>query len=368
MIKKWGLASASTSLLLLAVAGSSVAEEGGRPPLSPGQMVVYNLGQAGLMTELNSYEDFGTVQSRIGQSRAQIETFYATGVTTGYEDDANVGVLPLDFFYELPGDGGTSFLKLGGLANFNRGKENQTYSYSRTGRLELEYFRAPSNDTLFGVGAIVEKTNVDLLHNDGTIEDLGYGIRADFVQKINENWGVAARAEYLWVGGETRIPLGGGGEYGFDQDWGRLYTQAHLVGTFTSETWSVIPDGWVFRPTFGALYQNNRFNDVRDTFGGVVNGTVGESDSYALLSVSGRLESTDLRPGNLAPFFEIGLDHEVHNDLNLIVDDPTILHTAVGATVNVGGGAMLNIVYARNDGLQGERRDHALTLHLGVLF
>ena len=89
---------------------------------------------------------------------------------------------------------------------------------------EVEYLVAPSKDTLFGIGAIVEKTKVDMRHNDGTIEDLGYGIRGDFVQKFDDHWGVAGRAEYLWSKGETRIPLGGGMHYGYDQDWGRFYT------------------------------------------------------------------------------------------------------------------------------------------------
>ncbi|MEN5249595.1 autotransporter outer membrane beta-barrel domain-containing protein [Brucella pseudintermedia] len=356
--------------VLAACAGvdTGFAQQPGATPPTDGEMVIINLGQAGLIAEMNSYEDFGTVQSRIGQSRAQIEAFRATGISTGYKDSANVAVVPFDFFYEIPGGVATSFVKFGGVANFNRGNENQTELYARTGRFEVEYLVAPSKDTLFGIGAIVEKTKVDMRHNDGTIEDLGYGIRGDFVQKFDDHWGVAGRAEYLWSKGETRIPLGGGMHYGYDQDWGRFYTQASLVGSFTKDTLSFVPEGWVFHPSIGTIYQNNRFNDVRDTFGGVVNGTVGRHDAYATVSANVRLESMDLRPGNLAPYVEVGLEQEVKNDLNLIVDDPTSLHTVIGASLNIGGGTILHLEYGRHDGLKGERRDQALTLHLGMIF
>lgn len=357
------------ALVLMASARPALAQEQepARPQPSAGERIIMNLGQAGLMAEMNSYEDFGTVQSRIGQSRAQIEASRATGVATGYKDAANIGVLPFDVFYELPGSGGTSFLKVGGLALFNRGDHNQTELYARTGRFEAQYFYAPTQDTLIGIGGVVEKTKVDMYHNDGTIEDLGYGVRGDFVHKFSSHLGIAARAEYLWSQGKTRVPIGGDVLYGYDQNWGRFYTQANLVGSFTAESLGFVPKGWVFHPSIGALYQNNRFNDVSDTFGGVVNGTIGRRDAYATISANARLEDMNLRPMHIAPYVEVGLEREIRNDLDLIVDDPTILHTVVGASLNVGGGAIFNLEYGRHDGLKCERRDHALTLHFGVV-
>lgn len=358
----------AVAFLMLTNIQKVFAEERGRPSLSQGEMIIYNLAQAGLMYEFNSYEDYGTVQARIGQARAEIEASRATGITTGYKDSANVGVLPVDLFYTLPGDGSSSFIKAGGFGNWNYRDKNQTQVYSRAGRFELEYLNAPSNGTLLGIGAFTEKQIVDFIHNDGSTNDLGYGIRGDFVQIFNQYWGMAARAEYFWATGETRVPIGGGLRYGYDQDWNRVYSQVSLVGSFNHEALSALPESWVFHPTLRASYQGNHFNDVQDTFGNTVNGTVGPNDAYAMITATARFEDTDLRPGNVAPMLELGVNQEVKNDLDLVVKDPTSIHSSVGASVNFGSGAMMNVAYTRNDGLKGERRDQALTLHFGFLY
>ncbi|HFZ8995364.1 TPA: hypothetical protein ACIPUI_002508 [Citrobacter freundii] len=344
------------------------AQERAAPPPSPGEMIIYNLAQAGLMYEFNSYEDYGTVQARIGQARAEIEAARATGIDSGYKDSANVGVLPVDLFYSLPGTGSNSFIKVGGFGNWNYRDKNQTQVYSRAGRIELEFLNAPTPDTLLGIGFFTEKQVVDFIHNDGYTEDLGYGVRGDFVQKINQYWGIAARAEYFWADGKTRVPLGGGLKYGYDQDWQRVYSQLSLVGSFDQRALNFLPQTWVFHPTLRAAYQGNHYKDVRDNFGQTVNGTVGPNDAYSMITATARFEDVDLRPGNIAPMFEIGVNQEIKNDLNVIVDDPTSIHTSLGASANLGGGAMINVAYTRNDGLKGERRDQALTLHIGLLY
>lgn len=356
------------TLLLLVTAHNAFAEQQAMAPLSQGERIIYGLAQAGLMYEFNNYEDYGIVQARTGQARAEIEASRATGVTSGYKDAGNVAVLPADLFYTLPGSGSTSFIKVGGFGNFNRRDKNQTQVYSQAGRLELEYLHAPSSATLLGLGVFTEKQDVDTLHNDGSINDLGYGIRADWVQRFNPYWGFAARAEYFWADGETRVPLDGGMKYGYDQSWRRVYGQMSLVGTFNRDDIPVLPGAWVFHPTLRAAYQSNHFNDVQDSFGNTVNGTVGPNDTYSMVTAIARFENSDLRPGNIAPMAEIGVNYEIKNDLNIIINDPVSVHSAVGLSVNLGGGAMVNVAYARNDGLKGERRDQALTLHLGLLY
>lgn len=355
-------------VLMIINSKGAYAEGAGMPPLSQGEAIIYNLAQAGLMYEFNSYEDYGTVQARIGQARAEIEDSRATGRTSGYKDSANVGVLPVDLFYSLPGDSSHGFLKLGGFANVNYRDKNQTQVYSRAGRIELEYLNAPSQDTLLGIGVFTEKQIINFIHNDGQTRDLGYGVRGDIVQKFNAWWGLAARAEYFWADGETHIPLGGGMKYGYDQDWNRVYAQLSLVGTFTRQSLGFLPQGWAFHPTLKVAYQDNHYNDVEDTFGNTVNGTEGPNDAYAMITANARFEDTDLRPGNIAPMLELGVNQEVKNDLNTVVKDPTSLHTSIGASVNFGHGAMMNVAYSRNDGLKGERRDQALTLHFGLLY
>lgn len=346
----------------------AVAQQRKMAQPSEGEMIIYNLAQAGLMYEFNSYEDYGTVQARIGQARAEIEAARATGIYSGYKDSANVGVLPADLFYTLPGEGSNSFIKIGGFGNWNYRDKNQTQVYSRAGRIELEYLNAPTHDTLLGIGVFTEKQVVDFIHNDGYTEDLGYGIRGDFVQKFNQYWGMAVRAEYFWADGKTRVPLGGGIRYGYDQDWNRVYSQLSLVGSFTQQSLNFLPQSWVFHPTLRAAYQGNHYNDVQDTFGQTVNGTVGPNDAYTMITATARFENADLRPGNIAPMVEIGVNQEIKNDLNEVVDDPTSIHSSLGASLNFGGGALMNVAYSRNDGLKGERRDQALTIHFGFVY
>jgi len=49
--------------VLAACAGvdTGFAQQPGATPPTDGEMVIINLGQAGLIAEMNSYEDFGTV-------------------------------------------------------------------------------------------------------------------------------------------------------------------------------------------------------------------------------------------------------------------------------------------------------------------
>ena len=56
------------------------------------------------------------------------------------------------------------------------------------------------------------------------------------------------------------------------------------------------------------------------------------------------------------------------NDLDLFVDDPNILHSVVGLSMNIGRGGRLDFEYGRHDGLEGERKDQAVTVHVGYVF
>jgi hypothetical protein len=331
--------------------------------------MAYSLGSSGLLTEFCNYETFGTIQARIGQSRAQIELSRIPGApATGYRDTANVGVLPFDLINTFPGAGDKSFLKLGGVINLRRGDRSATWLDSDTYHVELQYLHVPTPDTLLALGVIKEDCRVDLRHNGGTIRSSGMGLRADVIHKVSPHWGLVARADYLGSESRNRIPLGGGAVYAFEQDSDRIYLQADLVGTATRETLRWVPAGWVFHPSVGTVWQHNSFNDATDSFGGIVGGTVGRSDDYALVAASVTFASTDFRPGRFAPYFEIGLEHEVRNDLNAMLDDPANARMVIGVSVNLGYGARLDIEYGRHDGFKGLRRDQAITVHLGMLF
>lgn len=372
-MKKNKQLSAVVAVIATMPATLAVAQEpAGIPPLEtlpPQAQLYFNLGSAGLLAEMNSYENFNTVQGRIGLSRAQIEFSRSSGITSGYEDSSFVAVLPFEVMYALPGSDGHSYLRFNGFVNDITGASgNPTQLDSSAQRLDVQYMWSPNINTLMGIGPYYEKASVDLLHNDGTISRDGWGIRADYLQKLTSNWGVAARADLNFGEGETRVPVAPGVTYTLYQNDTRAYFQGDLVGTYTSRDANWIPEGWVFHPTISAVYQRTEFDSATDSFGGTVSGTVGDSDAYGWLGASARFESTEFRPGKLAPYFEIGFQHEYVNDLDLLLDDQTHLHTVVGFATNLGNGGRLDVEYGRHDGLNGKRKDQAVTVHIGYAF
>lgn len=339
----------------------------GRPAPTPAQLRGYTLGAAGLIEEYFSYDTFGTVQARIGQSRAEIEYSRTSGITSDYEDVADVAVLPINALIGL-GETGTSFLRVGGVGSLNDGRADVTHVNAQNLRGDVQYVYSPDPTVLYAIGLFGEGTAIDLAHNDGEIDRMGIGIRADYVKKMTSNWGLAARAEYLFTENETRIPIAPGVTYALDQGEGRFYFQADLVGSYTHQDAAWIPEGWIVRPALEAVYQHSRFEDATDSFGATKSGTVGSTDQYATVAGSLRVEKAAMRPFALAPYVELGLEKEVLNDLDLIVDDPTIVHTVVGAGMNLNAGTRMDLVYSRHDGFEGERRDQALTLTFGLTF
>lgn len=359
-----------SSLVLLALAASVQAQEtvGDMPPLTPSVQRCVSLGSAGLLAEFGSYGTFGAVQNRIGQSRAEIEASRAVALPLWcYKDSVDQLIVPVDVFTPLAGSS-TSFLKLAGSANLARSHENVTQLDVDTRRAEAEYLWSPTPAGLFGLGVFAENTDVDMRQNAGRTEDRGHGLRADVLRVFGEHWGIAARAEQTWTEREMRLPLGPGRALSYNQDLGRFYSQADLVGRYTKDSLGWLPSGWVFHPALGGVYQHTRFEDARNNFGGLVSGTVGADDEYLALSGSVRFESMAFRPWRPAPYVELGLEREFVNDLNGIVDEPNIAHTAVGFSMNLGFGCRLDLEYGRYDGFSGKRRAQSLTVHVGKVF
>jgi hypothetical protein len=360
------------AMVVASTTSMASAQDGSMPPMEampPQVQLAFNLGSAGLLEKMNSYATYNTTQGRIGLSRTQIEFSHASGITSGFEDSSNVAVLPFDVMYTLPNSNGQSFLRFGGFLNDISGESgNLTQVDSAGRRIDVQYMHAPNIDTLWGVGLFYESTSVDLVHNGGTIDREGWGIRADYVQKFNPHWGIAARADLNFGNTDTTVPIAPNVNYELDQDDTRLYLQGALVGTYTTQDMGWIPNGWVFHPTLTAVFQRTEFDSATNSFGGTATGTVGDSDDYGWIGASARFASMDFRPGKLAPYVEVGLQHEYVNDLDLVMDEPTYLNTVIGASVNLGHGARLDIEYGRNDGLNGKRDDQALTVHIGYLF
>lgn len=354
-------------VLAALVAAGGARAEGRLPPPVPAWAI--NLGGAGLLAEFGAYDTYGVVQQRLGLSRAQIEWSRLPGnPTTGYEDSTEFLVIPADLIIALPGDGEHAYLRVGTVAMYNRGAPNLTRLNLDIRRVEAQCVYLPTDRTLLALGAVAEDADIDLRHSGGTIGGDGRGLRVDLVHKVAPAWGFTLRSEYLWSESRTRVPLRNGTLYAYDQDYRRFYAQACVVGTFSHEKLAWIPAGWVLQPSLGAVFERNSFATTTDSFGRPVGGTVGSSDRYAAVAAGARFAGTQFRPWRLAPFVELGFEREVRNDLDAIIDEPNIVRTAIGASINLTHGARLDVEYARHDGLEGRRRDQSLTAHVGFLF
>ncbi len=356
------------ALLLAGHAGAAEGPDRHRAP-PPVPTWVLELGSAGLLAEFGQYDTYGVVQQRLGLARAQIEwSRFPGNPTGGYEDDSDVLVVPVDCTVPLPGAGERAYLRVGGVSMDNRGAANITRLDIDTRRAEAQFLYVPRSDTLFALGAVAEKVDIELRHSGGTIAGDGCGLRADLVHKFAPAWGFTMRAEYLRAESRTRVPLPIGRTYAFDQDYRRFYSQACVVGTFSRRDLAWIPEGWVVQPLFAAVFERNSFDTTTNNFGRPVGGTAGPSDQYATVSAGARLASTQFRPWRLAPFVEVAVERELRNDLDAIIDEPTIVRAAVGVSLNLTHGARLDLEYGRHDGVDGLRRDQSLTVHGGLLF
>ena len=162
--------------ILAAVAVSAEGDQPqGRPPLPPGVIAQINLGKAGLLESFYSSEQFGTVQARIGLSRATIGAATAPfAPTTGYKDESSALVVPLNVLKSLPD--GKSYIRFAGTGTFADGRPNLVELDGNVGRFDLQYLTFPNPDMMIGFGALVERSDMDIV-GAGTVGRKGAGIR-----------------------------------------------------------------------------------------------------------------------------------------------------------------------------------------------
>ncbi|WP_172328861.1 autotransporter outer membrane beta-barrel domain-containing protein [Mangrovicoccus sp. HB161399] len=316
-------------------------------------------GPTGLWSELGQDEAYGAVQTRAAMARSQINAANADQDFAGYEDTASKIATPATLAFSLPG--GNAALRLKGTWTRSEGDENKTYADSEgiSGLASILFM--PTGSTLLGFGLVTGQVDVDIRHNDGTIDSDARGIRLDLLQNLNDHWGIAARAIYTWNDTDTMIPLGFA-DLETSQENEQLYAEAALIGNIEHGQWSVLPEGWVLRPKLRGLYQKTSFETVRNSLGGTNEGTVGKSDEYATVKASVRLLKAAFRPGDIGPYAEIGYEREVINDLDLVIDEPDILATKIGVASILPNGDFLDVNYGRFDGFGGERQIGTLTI------
>lgn len=331
--------------------------------------MLFNLGNAGLLTELSSIENMSVTQGRLGSSRSQVEFARASGLTTGYKDSTDVFVLPLDAFYALPNKQGKALVRAAAVyGNYDAEKGDLTEVDTELTRAELQYFVSPNIDTLLGAGLYYESSSAEMKHLNGTLDRAGFGLRADALYKFSPTWGVAARLDYNIASSDTSIPVGPGTTLSYDLDDTRLYLQTDFVGTYGQQHLSFLPEKWVLRPSIGALYQLTDYDSTTSSLGSTVTGTAGDSEEYAMATVSLRLQSNAFGYKVIAPYAEIGYEQELKNDVNDFLDDGDIVHLDIGAAMNISRSTRVDLIYTQHEGSEDLRSDRAIILHIGTVF
>ncbi|MCA0871509.1 hypothetical protein LCL97_11780 [Seohaeicola saemankumensis] len=354
---------------LCMLTAAEVSAEGGppqgRPPLPPGVMAQINLGKAGLLESFYSSEQFGTVQARIGQSRATIGAATAPfGPTTGFKDEDSALVVPLNLLKGLKD--GKSYLRFSATGTFANGRPNLVELDGKIGRLDVQYLTFPNVDTMIGFGAFVERSDMDIV-GAGTVDRDGAGLRFDIIRKFSAHWGVAARAEYSWGETDLQVAAGPGTMLRHVQGDDRFYAQAEFVGQFRKGDVAWVPQGWIMRPTLGVQFQRNSIEATADSFGVVSSGVIGPTEDYGTAWAYLKFEK-EVRPGNWAPKFGFGIEHEYVNDLDIYVDEPTYAVMHLGLSRQMKSGSRFDFAFTRHQGLNGNRWNQSLVTALTIPF
>lgn len=342
--------------LTLPTTGAEAQQQGGGMPFTA--RMARTFGPTGLIAEFGQNENYGAVQTRQAQSRAQIAAANADQVFDGYADSVNKFNLPVTGTFNLPGNNAGVRVKgtyLGSWAD-----ENITYADSQGITGLVEYLFMPGANTLLGFGVLAGTTDVTIKHNDGSIDADNIALQFDLLHNLSDHWGLAGRAIYRWNDTKTKIPLGFA-DLVTDQGSETFYTEWTLVGNYENDTLAFLPDGWLLRPRLQAVYTSTSFDTVTNSLGGINDGTVGPSDEYATLAARLRMLQPVFRPGQHGFYGEIGYEREVINDLNLVLDDPNIFRGKVGFQTMLDNGVFMDIGLSMETGGEGLRKQNALT-------
>ena len=328
---------------------------GGMPP--PGAMAQINLGNAGLMASYYNADYFGTVQFRSGNGRAAIGAADEPGAPqSGYKDKATSLVVPLNLMHALPD--GQSYLRFNLTGTLANGADELVEMDGPITRLEAQYLTFPDPNTMYAAGIFVEKTDLEII-GAGTLVREGIGLRFDMLKKFNDHWGMSARAEYSWGETDLSLDIGPGMVLQHVQGDDRLYLQTELVGTFTAEDSGMVPQGWVMHPAFGALFQRSYLETTANSFGAPSSGVVGDTEDYGLIWGHLRYEKK-VAPGQWAPNFTLGLEHEVVNDLDALTQDSTFAVIGAGVSRQQMNGNRVDLSVLRHQGVSGESYSQTL--------
>lgn len=328
--------------------------------------IMRSFGDTGLMARFNSSEQYGSVQSRTGLYMAHNSLAQSSGDTTGFRDDVTSLVLPVNALFPVPGAGGRLQVKLGYTGIFARGSaghRTQIDTDSQNALGQIVYLAG--DDILLGVGVIREVSDVSMRHNGGDIRSEGTGVRADMLYRFAPAWGASLRLSRLSGDATTRVPRGTATMLVNRQGLRRIYGEAALVGTLRPTQLSLVPRGWVMRPSIAGVWQQSRFAATVNNLGAAV---AGRKESYMLGIATIRLEKDGFRPWRLLPYVEGGLERELRNSVAQVDDDPSTAYLRAGLAMNVGGKGRLDIYAARRDSLKGTFQSTTMNMLLSLSF
>ncbi len=389
-LKKKISASALTVTLALAAAGTAWADEakhgaapgqGFRP--SPGMMTMATLGKAGLIEALFSESTFGLQQARRGSARATVGNGNALGgaPVPDYEDADLAYVLPISLVAELPSWKGANFVRLGGALTAGDGiGANALDNEARVGRVMLQFLHAPRPDLLFGVGVVYDNSRIETIDNAAAFRGKvvtareGFGFQALYAQDFAGPWAAMAKAE--WQTGtqnlDYELGVAPGVQLEFEQnDQGddQFYFEGQLVGSYTHDDISLVPQGWIGRPVLGVTYQHNSIEEVVNTLGATVSGPNGDAEDYGMVFARIGVERAMMPTPDLQflPKLSAGLDLEYTNSLDTYIDEPVygVVSAGLGITSH---GQRLDLSYTLHQGLSGKRQQQSIVASTTINF
>lgn len=339
------------------------AGEGGAPPL--GVLGLINLSQAGVLESYFSNELYGTVEGRIGRSRAAYGVAEAPyGPQSGFKDSTVDSVPSLTVLKALPG--GDSFLRFYAEGINSEGDGTHVDVDTDPRRVDLQYVRFLSPNRMLAFGPFYEHTHIKIADN-GTVNVNGWGVRLDGIQKFNDHWALWARAEYLWARSKMSVSAGPAGELRHDQDDDHLYLQTELVGQYRKEDLSWLGGEMYLAPIFGAVFQRDFIEKTRDSFGVSSAGVTGSVEDYGTVWAKLRLGRME-RPDVWLPQATIGIEHEFTNDLDDYMDETNFALIGLGLSRIWKSGHRIDLRYNDHIGFDDVRRNTSLAAAFTLVF
>lgn len=123
----------------------------------------------------------------------------------------------------------------------------------------------------------------------------------------------------------------------------------------------------MLHPQIGLQVQRSFIEETTDSFGNVVSGAAGKTETYGTILAKLRLQK-EAGIGAWAPGMHIGIEHEIVNDLDDYVKEPTYGLLGLTLSRQISRNARFDLVYTLHQGLKGHRSNDTLVTSLSFVF